>query len=258
MKRSKRTPWTEENSESARAIFSFFRQLVADNISEISWDWRKDRPRRTEFVLAALSFAINGFYQEISFFNPKHFKYALSNWKVWSKNNPELSKSLAPKIRMYENLVKENLAHELGEKLVDLCSSPSYPSEFLDFAVEYESSPYWHSIIYDFRKLLYISAKVKIGIFHLPTSGATKKTFAIDDKGQLRDAETYLHWKALLDDVTLEMKRGIKNNILENPSTVYLSIFIRETTANGSRTVDIYGYLYNREKSGHVTMQALS
>lgn len=245
----------ENNEQKAKEIFNFILDFPKYYLEGMDWDWRKKRTLRTKYVFSLLSFAINAYYNEYTYLNPQYLVDILQNWQIWldTLDNKE---GMLKKINFYQKMIDEGLTHELGEILVDLSSSPTYPPSYLTFAIEYENVPEWQRIIYDFRKLLHISARIKIGLFHLPAHGKTQKAFSFDDEGNMKNVNKFLKWRELLEILITDIKNEINYNIFESKSTIYLIIFIRNV--HEKNEPDIYGYLINREKLDSVSLTILN
>ena len=244
-----------KNVADAKNMFEYFAQCVEEFVEAVSWDPQKGREERTRFVLASMSYW-RLFDEEYVFFNPRHLESVVNHWKHWKnmlkeKNREEL---VSKKIREYEERLKhKKKLGEIGERFVDLSSSHLELPIRLSFVLEYEASPKWGKIIYDFRKLLSVLAPVKVGVFHLPKFYSTDSMWVSDKEGKITWVDKVLD-SSKPDKLIEEMKFELVLNECENPNTVYLIILIHSQT---EKNVNVYGYLLWREITGKVHSEKL-
>jgi len=239
----------KQNVDEAKSIFENFAAIVESGA--VPWDWQKKRKDRTNFVLSIMSF-FRLLREEYVYFNPKYLQDALDTWKVLAEDYPEVGKW----IKIYEDRLRlKGRIGEIGERVVDLSSSLYPVPVSLVTAMEYESVPEWGSIISDFRKLLNVLARVKVGIFHLPPWSWTSRVWEQNEEtGEIKWIDKVLD-SDKLDQFVDEITREIKYNELEHQDTIYLLILIR---VRPERTeVNLYGYLFWREASGEVNRETL-
>jgi len=239
----------KQNVDEAKSIFENFVAIVESGA--VPWEWQKKRKDRTEFVLSTMSF-FRLLREEYVYFNPKYLKNVLDVWKALEEDHPEVGKW----IKIYEERLKlKGMSGEIGERVVDLSSSLYPVPVSLITAMEYEAVPEWGSIIGDFRKLLSVLARVKVGIFHLPPWSQTSRVWDQNEEtGEIKWVVKVLD-SDKLDQFGDEISREIRYNELEHPYTVYLLMLIR---VRPERTeVNLYGYLFWRKASGEVNRETL-
>jgi hypothetical protein len=246
-----------ENAMEAKNTFEFFAEIMeSELVTSVSWDPQKSREERTRLVLAVMSYwrLMN---DEYIFLNTRHFESVVDFWKKWMNSAEEkYREEISQWIRTYEERLKHKKEiGEIGERFVDLSSSYHKVPINFSFILEYEASPYWSAIIYNFRKLLSVLAPVKVGIFHLPKLFSTSKPWVQDEE------TTKIKWEDKVldsdkpDELIDDMKNELKLNALEHPNTVYLIILIHSPT---EERVDLYGYLLWKETTGEVHSETLS
>lgn len=189
---------------------------------------------------------------EYVFFNPKHLKDAVADWKTLDKHN-----ELTEWIKKYEGQLRmKGEISEIGERFVDLSSSPFHPPCYLSIALEYECEPDYGEIVLDLRKSLNVLARVKVGIFHSPTVQSISRPWAQKaETGEIKMERRVLGWEELRDRLLKEMQEEIKLNELEHPYTIHLIIFIHAQAKQDK--VNLYGYLFWRDTSGKVSSEVL-
>lgn len=237
------------NVDEAKDLYEGIANIIESEV--VPWVWQKRRADRTKLVLSVISFwrLLRG---EYVFFNPKYLEDAIDIWKTLAKVHPEVDEW----IKIYEERLKmKKKIGEIGERLVDLSSSQYSIPVCLSMAVEYEPVPNWGSIMVDFRKLLNVLARVKVGIFHLPTGWSTSHVWVQDEEtGEIKWESKVLDSNKL-DQLVEDVKKEIKPNKLEHPHTVYLTTFVRAQAEK--KEVNLYGYLFWRESSGEVHSETL-
>lgn len=238
--------------DEARGIFNYFAEIMQYSTERglVSWDPDRDRDKRTEYVLAAISLWSFGNGQYV-FFDKKHLDGVVQLWRTVKELDED---QIGEWIRLYEERAKQKgkLA-EIGERFVDFSSS--YYSLPFCFSVilEYEASPYWGAIIHDFRKLLTVMAPLKIGIFHLPKLFRTSEVYVQDLKtGKISWEKKVLDGEKP-DELIEDMKIDLAKNQFENPHTVYLIVLIHLLAGN----LKMYGYLLWREADTKVRSEKL-
>jgi hypothetical protein len=166
----------KQNVEDAKEIFEDFAAVVESRA--VPWDWQKKRKDRTEFVLSTMSF-FRFLRDEYVYFNPRYLGAALGIWKALAKDHPQIDRW----IKIYEERFRsKGTIGEIGERFVDLSSSPYDVPYFLVTAMEYENVPEWGNIMIDFRKLLNVLARVKVGIFNLPPYSWTSRVWVQNEE----------------------------------------------------------------------------
>ena len=246
-----------KNISEAKDTFEFFAEIMDSELANsVSWDPQKNREERTKLVLAVMSYwrLAKG---EYVFLDKRHLESVVNFWKEW-KNFAEEKyiEEISTWIRTYvERLKHKKELGEIGERFVDLSSSFfTVPINF-SFILEYEASPYWSAIIYDFRKLLNVLAPVKAGIFHLPKLFSTSKVWVPDEEtGEIKWEDKFLD-SSKPDELIEDMKNELKLNEVEHPNTVYLIILIHLQT---EKRVNLHGYLLWRETTSEVKSEKLN
>jgi tetratricopeptide (TPR) repeat protein len=242
----------EENVEEAKQIFDDMAAIVP-NVS-VSWVWKKERSDRTICVIALLSF-LRLARSEYVFFNPKYLEEAINIWKKLAETDPS-DQIIRKAIAKYEERLKQkkNIGG-IGEHIVDLSSSYCALPISLTMALEYEPSPDWGEIMYDFRKLLIVLAPLKVGIFHLPSYPTTSRVWVQDENTGNLEWESKVVDATKLDELIEGMKSNVRLNEMEHSYSIYLMIFIQADEA--SKTVTLKGYLLWREVGGEVHLEML-
>lgn len=245
------------NISEATNTFGFLSECVKSTFADVvSWNPHKSGRERTGLILALMSYWRIQRGEHV-FLNPRHLKSVMNYWRKWRDSAEEESyrKTATFWIRLYEQRLKfEKRISELGERFVDLSSSVSQAPICFSFILEYEASPYWSEIIYDFRKLLSVLAPLKVGIFHLPKYFSTSniweygKNWEIEWKDKVLDSDKP-------DELIGDMENELKLNTLEHPDTVYLIILIH---SRDEKSVDLHGHLLWKETTGEIHSEKLT
>jgi len=238
----------KQNMDEAKELYKYIAEIIESGV--MPWDWRKKRKERTELVLSMMSL-LRLLRGENVFFDPRHFEGVIKWWKIFVEKYPEMDKW----IKIYEERSREkSKIAEIGERLVDLSSSPFSPPVYLSMAFEYEPLPRWGQITQEFHKLLNVLAHVKVGMFHLPAWQSTDELWYHDEKtGKLKWESKVLHGDKP-EELIESMKEELGNNELEHPYTVYLITFLRALT---EKEVNLRGYLLWKEPAGEVFSETL-
>lgn len=242
----------KQNVAEAKRIFGEMATIIESG--SVPWVWQKKRRDRTKLVIAFMSF-FRLLREEHVFFNPVYLKDAVDIWKELAESEPE-DLGVSKWIMMYEERLreKENISG-IGERVVDLSSSPYSLPFCLSMALEYEPVPDWGEIMRDFRKLLNVLAPVKVGIFHLPTWPSTCRVWIQDrESGNIRWESKVLDGDKL-SELIEDIKAEIKLNEIEHPHCIYLTMFVRADDLK--KEVNLYGYLFWRESNGEVKSDML-
>jgi hypothetical protein len=242
----------KQNVEEAKQIFEEMAAIIQS--APVSWVWQKGRKERTKFVIALMSF-LRLARGEYVFFNPMYLSDAIEIWKDLAETDPR-DLEIRKWIQIYQERLKEKKdISGIGERVVDLSSSPYGLPFCMSVAMEYEPMPDWAEIMRDFRKLLNVLAPVKVGIFHLPSSPSTRRIWIQDDGSGRIEWDTKVLDPDKPGSLIEDMRGELQLNELEHPHTVYLTILVRVNDL--SNDVILRGYLFWRETNGEVHSEML-